>query len=214
MWPLLELTPYAPARESLPAYGVALIAAIGGVGWYLLTRRHWAFRLAGLIPLGLFALFLTARASNIYTYNFPSWKPGAAVSTGLYTIKELKQANRCPVEALEPTREIDNQTGQVVFKLVFQNVSSDVVVTDLLADVLDFGDQGKFLSESSTVNRTPILLEPGKSYPMVLSGADLGKVKTIKVVFKEVDYDVRGTEEKGSWINPHFQEDLQKARRP
>jgi hypothetical protein len=49
---------------------------------------------------------------------------------------------------------------------------------------------------------------------LLLSGGDLGKVKTVKMVFKEVDYDVRGTEEKGSWINPHFPNDVQNAKQP
>jgi len=51
-------------------------------------------------------------------------------------------------------------------------------------------------------------------YSLLLSGGDLGKVKTVKMVFKEVDYDVRGTEEKGSWINPHFPNDVQNAKQP
>ncbi len=213
LWPVLDLTPYTSPRESFPAYVVALIALIGGGGWCLLTRLHWAFRLTALLPLGLFALVLSARVSNIYTLNN---SPGSFRPTDparIYPIAELKQTNRSPIETLPATRGVD-QTGQASFKLVLQNISTDALVTDWKADVLYFDDQGKFLSESSPVNQTPIPMEPGKSYPLQLTGGDLGKAKTVKMVFKEVDYDVRGTEEKGPWINPHFQEDIEKAKQP
>ena len=328
--PLFDLTRFSD-HVAWPAYWVAVA---GGVAWCAATRKHLALRLPGLLIGVVFVVLLGARVT--YIYQGHPWETRPRL---FYTIEELKQASRCPVEVESVTRSIDSQTQQVVFNLVFRNISSDARVTDWKADTINFNADGKVLSDTSPVNRTPISLEPGQTLPMQLTGhlqadlrgvsvivdpqkmlayglslpeivdrlraspqiisvgkldkdyslclilaagqfgdsaeirnsaqhgdifdrvaagqardleeignsvvaagsqapirlrdvaevregnqdprafvdANAQKVSKVKVVFKEVDYEITtsaGTKEAGSWINPHFQEDLQKAKQP
>jgi hypothetical protein len=100
-------------------------------------------------------------------------------------------------------------------QITIHNISSDARVTDWKADIIDFDAAGKVLSDTSPVNRESLSLGPGMSEPLEISGGDMGNVKSAKVVLKEVDYEMAtpgGT--KGSWINAHFQKDLQRAKQP
>jgi len=213
---LFDLTPFAD--RPFPAFSVDLIAVIGGgFGWYLLTRRRWAFRLTGLLPLGYFALVLVASVTDIYTYNYRPWKDHGAAPTKLYTIDELKQANRCPVEVSPPTRSIESQTGQVIFNLTVRNISSDARVTNWYTDILYFDTYGHVRDVSSPVNQTPVPIGPGESTQQQLSGM-LENVSKVKVVLGKVEYQMLTPDGKengsGVWENPHLQEDLKKAYQP
>jgi hypothetical protein len=207
--PLYDLTPFAQ-RMPFPAVFAGLVAIIGGFGWCLATRRHWAFRSTGLLLFGFFALLVGIRVYNICKY-MPPWGYPGAEATQLRTIDELRRLDLPPLEASAMSPGVNN--GSPVLQLTVQNISSDVRVTDWKADAIDFDATGKVLSETSPVNRALASLAPGMSEPMEISGGDIGNVRSAKMVLKEVDYEKTtpdGT--KGSWINAHFQEDLQKAK--
>jgi predicted Ser/Thr protein kinase len=209
--PLYDLTPFAQ-RMPFPALFAALVAVIGGLGWCVVTRRHWAFRLTGLLFLGFFALLVGIRVYNICKY-IPPWGFHGAESTQLRSIDELKKLDLPPLDVSPPTPGVNN--GMPVLQITIQNISSDVRVTDWKADIIDFDAAGKVLSDTSPVNREPLSLGPGMSEPLEISGGDAGNVKSAKVVLKEVDYEMTtpgGT--RGSWINAHFREDLQRAKQP
>jgi serine/threonine-protein kinase len=199
-----------------PAMGALVLAAFGGAGWCLTTRRHWTFRIIGLLLFGCFALLQGIRVYNIYKYMTP-WGFHEAESTKFLPIDELKKIGQSPLDASPMTPGADNATQMPILKFTLQNISADALVTDWKADMIEFDADGKVLSDTEPVNRSPVQLEPGKTQPMNITGPDLGKVKSVKMVFKEVDYEVTtpaGVKEQGTWINAHFQEDLQKAKQP
>jgi hypothetical protein len=214
--PLYDHTPFATAHMPFPPRLAAVVAVIGIAGWCLATRRHWAFRMSSLLPLGAFAVFMYARASGIYYY-MPPWGDHEPESTKLLPIDELKKNGRSALDVSPMAAGIDNATHMPLLNFTLQNISADATVTDWKADIIEFDADNKVLSEAEPVNRAPIALEPGNTQPMQLTGADMGKVKRIKAVFKEVDYEVTspaGAKEPGTWINPNFQADLQKAKQP
>jgi hypothetical protein len=207
------------SSEPFNARAALVLAAFAGAGWYLATRRRWAFRIIGLLLFACFMMLQGIRVYNIYRYMSPWGFPQteSAESTKLLPINELKKIGRSPLDASAMTQGIDNGTHMPLLNFTLQNISKDASVTDWKAAIVEFDAGGKVLSEIEPVNRTPIQLEPGRTQPMQLSGADLEKVKSIKAIFKEVDYEVTtpaGAKEPGTWMNPHFQEDLQKAKQP
>lgn len=212
--PLYDLTPFATAHMPFPPLMAAVVAAFGSAGWCLATRRNWAFRISSLLPLGLFAVFMFARVSGIYQY-MPPWGDRGSMSPALSAIDELKKAGQSPLHASPMTPGVDTGTQMPLLNFTLQNISADAIVTDWKAHIIEFGADGKVLSETEPVNRAPIRLDPGKTQPMQLSGAGLDKVKSVKVIFKVVDYEVTtpaGAKEPETWINPNFQADLQKAK--
>jgi serine/threonine protein kinase len=216
------LAPRAALEPLTTGSGLLLLAAyeflslaLGGGGWYQVTRKQGWSRVLGWVSLGLF-MAIQSLVVWVWIQPTPQSISSRQAPTKLYTMQELKQANRCPVDVVSVTRTVDSQTQQLVFNLVFRNISSDARVTDWKADTIDFDADGKVLSDTSPENRTPILLEPGQTLPLQLTG-HLENVSKVKVVFKEVDYEVTtssGVKGMGSWINAHFQEDLQKAKQP
>ncbi len=210
--PLFDLTRFSD-HVVWPAYWVAFG---GGVAWCAATRKHLALRLTGLLIGAVFLLLLGARASYIYQLHpWETWN--APAPTKLYTIEELKQANRCPVEVSPPTRSIESQTGQVIFNLTVRNISSDARVTNWYSDILYFDTYGHVRDVSSPVNQTPVPIGPGESNQQQLSGM-LENVSKVKVVLGKVEYQMLTPDGKekdsGVWENPHLQEDLKKAYQP
>jgi hypothetical protein len=201
----------------------AVVAAIGGVGWCLVTRRHWAFRITSLLPLGVFALLASARVQNIYLY-MPPWglderAPMGAVNYVPHTMEELKNLDQPLLTVLSVTRGIDEQTHQPILNVIFQNVSSNVRVTDWKADIIEFDANGKALKTFSPVNREPLTAGPGETRQLTVSGA-MENVSKAKVVFEKANYQLLNPDGKekengsGVWENSHLQEDLAKAQQP
>ena len=211
--PIFDLTnPLLP----FPAGFAAIVAAFGTSGWFLGTRRHWGFRSIGMLLFAFFALLQGIRVYNICKY-MPPWQPKEVQSVKLVPIAELKTRDQPPLEASPATQGIDDVTSARVLKLTLQNISADARVTDWKADLVEFDSAGKVLSDTEPVNRDPQPLEPGKTLPMIVSGGELGNVKSVKMIFKEVDYEVTnaaGTRVQESWTNTHFAEDLQRAKQP
>jgi hypothetical protein len=146
-----------------------------------------------------------------------STKTESAESTKLLPIDDLKKNGQSPLDASPMTPGVDDVTHMPILSFTLQNNSADAIITDWKADIIEFDADGKVLRETEPVNPAPIQLEPGNGQPMQLTGADLGKVKRIKTIFKEVDYEVTtaaGAKQQGTWMNAHFQEDLQKAKQP
>lgn len=211
--PLFDLTRFSD-HVAWPAYWVGLM---GGVGWCLTVRRNLALRFPGWVILVLFALFTYARVWYIYQQH--PWRNAQAppAPTKLYTIEELKQANRCPVEVSPPTRSIESQTGQVIFNLTVRNISSNARVTNWYSDFLYFDTDGHVRDVSTPVNQTPVPIGPGESTQQQLSGM-LENVSKVKVILGKVEYQMLTPDGKengsGVWENPHLQEDLKKAYQP
>ena len=221
--PLYDRTPFATAHMPFPALAAAVVAAIGGVGWCLVTRRHWAFRITSLLPLGVFALLASARVQNIYLY-MPPWglderAPMGAVNYVPHTMEELKNLDQPLLTVLSVTRGIDEQTHQPILNVIFQNVSSNVRVTDWKADIIEFDANGKALKAFSPVNREPLTAGPGETRQLTVSGA-MENVSKAKVVFEKANYQLLNPDGKekengsGVWENSHLQEDLAKAQQP
>jgi hypothetical protein len=104
-----------------------------------------------------------------------------------------------------------------IIQLVLQNITSDARLTDWKVREINFDGQGKILSDTEPVNRAPTPIEPGKTLSMQITGGDLDKVKSVKMIFKEVDCEVTtpgGTKAAEVWVNSHFAEDVQKAKLP
>ena len=202
-----------------PALAALVLAAFAVGGWCLATRRHWAFRIAGLLLFACFAFLQGVRIYNICRYLKPweSTETESAESTKLLPIDDLKKNGQSPLDASPTTPGVDDGSHMPILSFTLQNNSADATITDWKADIIEFDAEGKVLRETETDNRAPTQLEPGKTQPMQLTGADLDKVKRIKAIFKEVDYEVTtpaGAKQQGTWVNAHFQEDLQKVRQP
>jgi serine/threonine protein kinase len=217
VWPVFDRTPYANWSEAVGFLVALTVVALGAGGWWLLTRRHRGLRLAGLLPVGLYTTLL---ATGIYgvcsmVNHWRHLPPEPSVQT--YPIDELIQRGRSPLELAMARPYVDSQ-GAAGLSLVFHNISSNATVTDWKAHVLGFDDQNKLVDDSAPVNRDPTPMAPGKEFALALSGGpNLSQVKSAKVVFSEVDVEVTnsaGAREKRVWTNPHFQDDLQKAKQP
>jgi eukaryotic-like serine/threonine-protein kinase len=220
--PLYDLIPVAGRSATCPLSTAGVAGIIGGAGWCLLTRRHWAFRMTSLLPMGLFAVFMGVMVYGIYSDLAP-WAPHRAAPTGPVTyyvpqtLEELKQLNRPPLMVNSADRSINEQTQQPVFNLSLQNISSDARVTDWKADIIEFDAKGKALETISPVNRDPMAIDPGKTTQTVLSGG-VENVSKVKVVFEKVSCQLLTSDgkEKGAadWENAHLKEDLAKAKQP
>jgi serine/threonine-protein kinase len=217
--PLYDRTPTADPILGFPIAPAALVAGVGSAGWWLATRRHWAFRAASLLPLCLFAVVVGVRAYMIYRY-MPPWGPTQTAHKQVpdyvpQTVDQLKQANLPPLKALAANRIGD--PADPTFVLNFENVSTDARVTDWKDEIVEFDAAGKVLQTISPKNMEPIVIGPGETKQPLLTG-HLEKVDTMKVILEKVEYQLLTPDGKvkgsGVWENPHLQEDLAKAQQP
>jgi hypothetical protein len=198
--------------------GLVLLAAyellnlvLGGGGWYQVARKRGWSRGLGWVSLGFFIAVMGVLGSVLILMS------SRQLPTAIDTIEGLKQANRCPLEVVSVTRNIDSQTGQVIFNLTFYNQATDARVTGWRVYTVNFGPNGELLTNGEAVNQTPVALGPREWTQFQLSGR-LKNVAKVKVFLERVDYQLLTPDgkEKGvdAWTNPHLSEELQQARQP
>lgn len=218
---LIVLLPFSPnlvnhftrgeITNPVPMTTGGIMAAIGALGWWLATRPRWVLRIIALLPL---AVVIVLPGHVIYDgIANPGYR--AASSYTQISMADLKKADRSPLE-ISPLSLGAGPEGRPVLKFTLQNIASDARITDWKAHTLLFDSQGKLLSDEAPTKQTELGVDPGKMVPVDLYvGED--NAKTGKFVLQEVDYEITipaGTKDQGVWINPHFQEDLEKAKQP
>jgi hypothetical protein len=208
-----------PALESTRFSGhdgmLGLITGVmGGLGWFLVIRGNWGARAFAMFLLLNFVLFVGRRSVEIYKDY--SWMRVTDVpaTKNVYPIGELMQAHRCPVE-VTGSRWAKEQGGHAIYLIALRNISSNATVTDWKADTLTFDDDRNLIHDSPPQDLTPTALRPGQTTSIQLTGPYIEAAHDAKLVFKQVDYAITtpaGAKQAGTWTNPHFQEDFEKAK--